>query len=139
MYKKWLLEKDVDYDAVADQGPEPILYTMKHTLVGRQLRKSKLFTQYMERFSNPEHKIFYVEPHKELVQADGRRPGGDLQWGEVKDINGMLFDLLESHDIDYHPIGSLNPYLRTRNIRRELGPPKKEIDISEFIPNLKAA
>jgi hypothetical protein len=48
----------------------------------------------------------------------------------------MLFNTLEEHKIDYHPIGSLNPVLRVRNVIRELGQPLLKLKIEDFMSEL---
>lgn len=121
-------------DVVSDQGPEPLLYTLRHTLIGRQLKKTVLYEEHIERLKR--NLVFYIEPHKDLVKGDGRRPDEDVDWGEVQFINGMLFDMLEEHNIDYHPIGSRNPVLRIRNVIRELGPPLLELNVEDFMPEI---
>jgi hypothetical protein len=135
-----LLEEEAEsegIDVVSDQGPEPLLYTLRHTLIGQQLSKTGMYEQHIARLKR--NLVFYIEPHESMVKSDGRRPASDVDWGEVQFINGMLFDTLENHGIDYHPIGSKNPLLRIRNVIRELGQPLLELKVEDFMPEKTVA
>jgi hypothetical protein len=60
--------------------------------------------------------VFFLRPHKELVQADGVRAG--LEWEEVVRIDGMVKLLLEMFDVPYIPVASLSMQERVRLVDR---------------------
>lgn len=103
---------------VSDRTFDNLAYAAHHTLALKSIAASA--SDYAERLREPGSVVFFIRPHKDLLQEDGIRAG--VSWDEVVRIDGMIKLLLELHDVDYITMDTPNMSERVRTIRAVLGP-----------------
>ena len=102
---------------VSDRAFCNLAYAAHHSTILSQLMEDPRLARYMD--SVKEGVVFYLRPHRELLQNDGVRAGVD--WEEVVRIDGMVKLLLELFAIPYVPVDCLPMQERTRLVECVLG------------------
>lgn len=109
-------ERRVDGSFVSDRAFCNLAYAAHHSTILADVFRDPRLRDYMG--SVREGLVFFLRPHRELVQADGVRAG--LEWEEVVRIDGMVKLMLEMFDVPYVPVESLSMQERVRCIDRVL-------------------
>ncbi len=101
---------------VSDRAFCNLAYAAHHATILGRLTNDPRFADYME--STKQGIVFFIRPHRELLQSDGVRER--LDWEEVIRIDGMVKLLLEMYSIPYIPVASLSMQERVRLVQRTL-------------------
>lgn len=109
-------ERKVSGTFVSDRAFCNLAYAAHHSTILAEVFRDQRLAEYMTTVRNG--LVFYLRPHRELVQADGVRAG--LEWEEVVRIDGMVKCLLEMFDVPYIPVESLGMQERVRLVDRVL-------------------
>ncbi len=104
---------------VSDRSFDNLAYAHDSTLDGAFITEFAL--KYVDSVRKSEHKMFFVRPHRSLLTSDGIRV--IESWEEVIRIDGMVKMLLESANLDYISVDTVNPAERQRLIYAVLGRP----------------
>jgi nicotinamide riboside kinase len=107
-------EKKVQGSFVSDRAFCNLAYAAHHSTILAEVFRDQRLAEYMTTVRSG--LVFFLRPHKELVQADGVRAG--LEWEEVVRIDGMVKLLLEMFDVPYSPVASLSMQERVRLVDR---------------------
>lgn len=107
-------EKKVQGAFVSDRAFCNLAYAAHHSSILAEVFRDQRLAEYMTTVRSG--LVFFLRPHKELVQADGVRAG--LEWEEVVRIDGMVKLLLEMFDVPYIPVASLAMQERVRLVDR---------------------
>ena len=102
---------------VSDRAFCNLAYAAHHATIMAEVFRDARLAEYMATVCDGV--VFFLRPHRELVQADGVRAG--LDWEEVVRIDGMVKCLLEMFDVPYIPVESLAMQERVRLVERVLG------------------
>jgi len=95
---------------VSDRAFDNLAYAAEHTTIVASVLSTPKFRSYMEWVAGG--LVFFLRPHKDLLQHDGVRAG--VSWDSVLRIDGMVKLLLEQYQISYLPIESLSMQERVR-------------------------
>ncbi len=95
---------------VSDRAFCNLAYAAHHSTILAEIARDPRLNEYMDWVRGG--LVFFLRPHKELVQEDGVRAG--LEWEEVVRIDGMVKLLLEMYAIPYLPVESLSMQERVR-------------------------
>jgi len=109
-------EQKVEGGFVSDRAFCNLAYAAHHSTILPRIARDPRLPEYMQWVRGG--LVFFLRPHKDLVQADGVRAG--LAWEEVVRIDGMVKFLLEMFDVPYLPVESLSMQERVRMIQRTL-------------------
>lgn len=119
---------------VSDRAFCNLAYAAQHATVLGDLAGDPRLERYMQ--SVRTGLVFFLRPHRELLQSDGVRAG--VQWEEVLRIDGMVKLMLELFRIPYIPIDCLPMQERVRLIERVFAlaglPPASATGTGEYAP-----
>jgi nicotinamide riboside kinase len=99
---------------VSDRAFCNLAYAAQHATILSQLATDPRLFDYMR--SVKEGLVFFLRPHRELLNEDGVRAG--VQWEEVLRIDGMVKLMLELFGIPYIPVDCLAMQERVRLLER---------------------
>ncbi|MCP3916456.1 MAG: ATP-binding protein [bacterium] len=97
---------------VSDRAFCNLAYAAHHSTILPRVFADERLTRYMD--SVREGVVFFLRPHKALLQADGVRE--TLDWDEVVRIDGMVKLMLEMFAVPYLPVESLSMQERIRTV-----------------------
>ena len=109
-------ERRADGPFVSDRAFCNLAYAAHHATIMAEVARDPRLGEYMEWVRGGI--VFFLRPHRALVQTDGVRAG--LEWEEVVRIDGMVKLLLELFDVPYIPVESLSMQERVRLVDRVL-------------------
>ncbi len=121
-YQREVFERQIEAESrhegafVSDRAFCNLAYAADHSHVLSEITSDPRLRSYMD--SVRSGVVFFVRPHKELVQPDGVRAG--LEWEDVVRIDGMVKLLLEMFAVPYIPVACLTMQERTRLIENVL-------------------
>ncbi len=121
-YQRAVFERQLEAEAqhvgpfVSDRAFCNLAYAAHHSTVLSEIARDPRLERYMDSVRGGI--VFYLRPHRELVQADGVRAG--LEWEEVVRIDGMVKLLLELFAVPYLPVESLAMQERVRLVENVL-------------------
>lgn len=126
-------EKMVQGPFVSDRAFCNLAYAAHHSTILAEVFRDQRLAEYMTTVRSG--MVFFLRPHKELVQADGVRAG--LEWEEVVRIDGMVKLLLEMFDVPYIPVESLAMQERVRLVDRivQLGGLRPVHKATRYLPS----
>jgi nicotinamide riboside kinase len=101
---------------VSDRAFCNLAYAAQHATVLAELATDPRMGRYMN--SVKRGLVFFLRPHRELLEEDGVRAG--VQWEEVLRIDGMVKLMLEMFGIPYIPVDGLAMQERVRLLERVL-------------------
>ncbi|MHC4853422.1 MAG: AAA family ATPase, partial [Planctomycetota bacterium] len=107
-------ESKVKGPFVSDRAFCNLAYAAHHATILAEVFRDPRLAEYMATVR--QGLVFFLRPHRQLVQADGVRAG--LDWEEVVRIDGMVKCLLEMFDVPYIPVESLAMQERVRLVER---------------------
>ncbi len=115
---------------VSDRAFDNLAYAAEHASNLAELLGSQEFRDYMAWVDHG--KVFFLRPHRSLLQEDGTRAAVD--WESVLRIDGMVKFMLEQYRVSYLPIDTPNMMERMRIVEFVLGEPTtfhKRLDQAE--------
>lgn len=83
---------------VSDRGMDFMAYTAEYATITDDLFSSQKYNEYID-WMKEDSCIFFVRPHRDLVNDDGFR--AELSWESINRIDGMMKFILEMEDFDY--------------------------------------
>ena len=122
-YQSQVFERQIEAEQaqpgsfVSDRSFCNLAYAAHHSNLMNEVATDPRFAEYMR--SVNQGLVFFLRPHRELLQEDGVRAGVD--WEEVLRIDGMVKMMLEMFAVPYIPISCLSMQERTRTVERVLG------------------
>jgi len=122
-YQSQVFERQIEAEQaqpgsfVSDRSFCNLAYAAHHSNLMNEVATDPRFAEYMR--SVNQGIVFFLRPHRELLQEDGVRAGVD--WEEVLRIDGMVKLMLEMFAVPYIPISCLSMQERTRTTERILG------------------
>ncbi len=129
VFERKLELEETQPQGVYDQGFDNVAYAMAHTRYGKLILDSKEFAEYVKSLNEEGAVVFYVTPHRHMISDDGFRPPEDLDWGEVRFIDGIIFSLLVQHVPGFHVIAADKWFLRYKEVISVLGPPVNQVEL----------
>jgi len=102
---------------VSDRAFCNLAYAAHHSTILGEVGMDARLAHYMKSVQGG--LVFFLRPHRALVQEDGVRTG--LEWEEVVRIDGMVKLLLEMFGVPYIPVESLAMQERVRLFESVLG------------------
>jgi len=115
-FQKEVFEKQIErergkHDFVSDRAFDNIAYACYYGTIAHLIDGDKL-AHYMDKLAHS--LVFYVKPHKQLLDDDGVR--GSIDWCDVCRIDGMIKMMLELYNIDYITISTKEHQERVKTI-----------------------
>jgi len=111
-----LAERAQEGPFVSDRAFCNLAYAAQHSTILAEIARDAKLGQYMEDVRGG--LVFYLRPHRELLQEDGVRAG--VEWEEVLRIDGMVKILLEMFGVAYLPVDPLPMQERIRLVENVL-------------------
>lgn len=106
------IERATGHSFVSDRAFDNIAYAAQHTTICAALTRTDEFAQYMRWVARG--RVFFIRPHKSLVQEDGVRE--TPTWEGILQIDGMIKLLLEMHEVPYLSIATPSMQERIRTV-----------------------